>query len=307
MSKMYYDKYFDHSCIVSKNRNERPHIEDDVHSCPFCVGNESYIENIWLEEKDDKGNLLVRIINNKYPLCSEVGELYGIHDVVIDTPYHFDNPKNFSIDHWYRLLLCIKKRCQAILSDENIAFVQVFKNYGKLAGASIKHSHWQIAGLSEVPHTMVKHYNAYKKYNNKTCYICEAIRNSNERYIIYENDYWTSIAPKISSYQQETWLIPNKHIRDYQKLGDSELISLASLFKAILTAYNTIIPDMHYNICFISAPKDQDIDYHFLIKIIPRCSTIAGFEIATGCYINVVDPADHAQNLRKVLIKNEGS
>lgn len=307
MSKLYYDKFFDHSCIVSKNRKERPHIEDDVSTCPFCMGNESYIENIWVEEKDDKGNFLVRIINNKYPICSKVGELYGIHDVVIDTPDHFENPEDFSIDHWYKILLCIKKRCQTILLDENIKFVQVFKNYGKRAGASIKHSHWQIVALSEIPYTMIKHYDSYNKNSTKTCYICDQIENAKESYIIYENDHWVNIVPKISNYQQETWLVPKKHKRNYQQLEDRELISLASLFKSILTAYSTLIPDMHYNICFISAPKDQNIDYHFLIKIIPRCTTIAGFEIATGCYINVVEPADYAQDLRKLLIKNEGS
>jgi UDPglucose--hexose-1-phosphate uridylyltransferase len=40
--------------------------------------------------------------------------------------------------------------------------------------------------------------------------------------------------------------------------------------------------------------------YHWHIEILPRTTNLAGFELATGCYINAVLPERAAAALREV-------
>lgn len=39
---------------------------------------------------------------------------------------------------------------------------------------------------------------------------------------------------------------------------------------------------------------------HWFFRIVPQLTTVAGFEIATGCHINPVFPEDAAKVLREV-------
>lgn len=46
---------------------------------------------------------------------------------------------------------------------------------------------------------------------------------------------------------------------------------------------------------------DPQLPYsHWFLQIIPQLTTVAGFEMATGCYINPVFPEDAAKVLREV-------
>ena len=79
------------STIIAENRQKRPNKVKGESMCPFCKQNESAIEQIFMETfTSDEDH--IRIVNNKYPVCHKQGDLYGIHDVVIETLYHDKKP-----------------------------------------------------------------------------------------------------------------------------------------------------------------------------------------------------------------------
>jgi UDPglucose--hexose-1-phosphate uridylyltransferase len=45
------------------------------------------------------------------------------------------------------------------------------------------------------------------------------------------------------------------------------------------------------------------LDYHWHIEILPRVTSVAGFEWGTGFYINPVSPEDAARYLRETLAR----
>ncbi len=299
------DPYLLRNCIVAENRKKRPIIRDVADKCPFCEGNEKYIDQIKLEVSSEENKFLVRIVNNKYPICDTLSSPYGVHDVVIDTPRHLEHPKDFSINHWESLLGAMQRRWEEIAHDPKIKFIQIFKNYGKEAGASISHSHWQIIGLGDIPYHMnlqYEHYNAFYKEKG-SCYLCSKLQKLESDYIITECDDWIAAAPYISEFAHETWLVPKRHKKHYGELTAEELKSCGRLLKKILRGYDALEAGGAFNICFMSSGVKDSFDYHFYIKIIPRLSNWAGFELATRCYINTVHPKTHVQMMRNTLKK----
>lgn len=299
---IYEDQYLVKNCIIAENRQHRPSIGETVHSCPFCVGHEKDIEKVWIEVKEEK-EFLVKIINNKYPICGYDQEPYGIHDVVIDTPRHLEAPKDFSKEHWMILLETMQKRWFQIVEDPKIKFIQIFKNYGKEAGASIRHSHWQIVALDQIPYPMLYQYTQYNTFEEPTkgCYICHTLQTLEEDYLIEENDRWVAIAPRTSEFAHETWLLPKIHRKGYGDLCLEEIQWAGIMLKRLLEAYEGIKPGLAFNICFMSGGIRNTLDYHFYIKIIPRLANWAGFELATHCYINTIHPKAHVQLMRGLL------
>ncbi|WP_069997991.1 galactose-1-phosphate uridylyltransferase [Cellulosilyticum sp. I15G10I2] len=299
---IYEDPYLLKSCIVAENRKNRPAVDELVHTCPFCPGHESDIEKVWLEVKQEN-NFLIKIVNNKYPICGYNHELYGVHDVVIDTPRHLQLPKDFSNSHWTILLDTMQKRWMQIAQDPKIEFIQIFKNSGKNAGASIRHSHWQIVALSQIPYQMAQQYSHYNRFYDQmqNCYICHKLEEIDKSDIILENDKWIAIAPTSSEFAHETWLVPKLHRKHYGELEPQELEKAGALLKTLLTAYEHLKENVSFNICFMSGGLHNALDYHFYIKIIPRLTHWAGFELATHCYINTIHPKTHVQLMRSIL------
>lgn len=301
MSKMYHDNGLGYSCILSTNREDRPFINEKTEACPFCPGHETLLEKIWLEFKEEDQCFDVRIVNNKYAVCYKDTELYGIHDVVIDTPKHEENPKDFSIKQWQKILQAIWQRWHEIEKDERINFIQIFKNYGRIAGASILHSHWQIVALEEIPLTVI---NQYKSFENKhkeegKCPICEKVKCLSNEYKILENAQWIAFAPEASQLPHETWIVPKRHLHHYGETTQESREALGEVLRTLLKGIDDILEQVAYNICFIGG-KIQG-DYHFFIKILPRVGNWAGFELATSCFINTVDPLRYVQRLKEAL------
>lgn len=280
----FYYEYFLNDCIIAEKRKKRPHISKEDTSCPFC--------NLETSEED------IYILPNKYPVVSEETALYGIHDVVIDTSSHFERPHEISIPRWEVLMMSIQKRWLELEAQERIHFIQVFKNEGKLAGASISHSHWQIIGLECVPEGMVHQFRHFNQ--SECCPICSIIRDGTP-YIILETADWLVMSPEQPIWAYETWLIPKKHYGHYGELLKAEVKACGGLMKKLLMAYNKLEPQCSFNICLMSSDLDHQIPYHFHIKLVMRIGSVAGFEIATHCHINMVHPTTYLDKMKKIL------
>lgn len=280
-----------------QNFKEAEISEDSKIDCPFCPENENLTPSKVFESADKR----VKIVPNKYPALSEISiNGFGFHDVLIDTPIHEERLWDFSSDEMLVVLESIKKRLLVLKENFKIKYIQVFKNEGSKAGASLYHSHWQIIAMPIIPSrqkSIRKNFLKYKEKNN-SCYLCDSM--STEE-IVFENKEFLTYMPSAALYTYGVNITAKKHISRFTDFNSEELFSLAETLRVILKAYKKLFGNFSYNICFQDSPvMDSDL-HHFFLQIIPRISGIAGFEFSTGCYINSVSPEVGAENLRRAL------
>jgi len=272
-------------------------------ACPFCPENISMTPEEIYRSPSGK----IRIVPNKYPLVEEDDPLgYGFHEVIIDTPSHDEKLRDFSDEHLMELFVSFQSRLCFFYDHPRVEYVQIFKNEGMESGASVVHSHWQMAAMPFVPlKPRIMREKAKEYYDkNHSCYLCGQI-NEHEELAIAKNQDWIALAPYASKFPYETHILPAEHLSDFRMLTQECCFSLGNMLRQVMGGLHSIFPDISYNICFYNSPWDRAQDNsrhsHFFLQIIPRLGRLAGFEMATGCYINSVKPEYAAERLRKVI------
>jgi UDPglucose--hexose-1-phosphate uridylyltransferase len=102
----------------------------------------------------------------------------------------------------------------------------------------------------------------------------------------------------------ETWIAPTFHQGSFGDLADEAIDDLAELLIRTLAAVRRACGDPDYNLVMYSAPTNgghAEQVFHWHLKLIPRISTQAGFEIGSAMAINTVAPEDAAEALRRAL------
>ena len=313
--------------IFAGNRMRRPYDfikksvpkTADKRECQFCPGNE-HLTTEPVYQDGDNGQWSIRAFPNKFPavdtgddyMCSDGEGFYtsccgkGIHEVIVDTPDHLEIIEDFSVEHIYRVFKVLRLRYEDIMSKDFIKYVQIFKNCGPDAGASIMQSHWQIIGVPVVPSEQTNIVNSMENYRSKNnkCVICSIMEHEREKKIrmISENEHFIAIAPYASKMTYECDIIPKEHISHFSQMDDKKLSALAHLLKDILSAVKTLRKGVCYNLCFEDTPKGYD--GHWFMKVLPRMGNLAGFEYGTSSYINPVLPEDAAAYIRKTISEN---
>ena len=79
---------------------------------------------------------------------------------------------------------------------------------------------------------------------------------------------------------------------------------MAHILRDVLYKIHTGLKNPDYNLILQSAPtKEDNVDYyHWYIRIVPRLTTPAGFEMGTGIYITTAYPEETAEFLRKIPV-----
>lgn len=328
MSQMRQDILTGEWVIYATNRYNKPYeykkkiqsSEPDLNNktdfvCSFCPGNEFMTTKAIYQDGED-GNWSIRVFPNMYPaLCQnsdeiDVNPLYptipgiGIHEVLVDTPNHNEIIHNFEIGHLCDVLKVLKSRLNFMKEKESLKYIQIFKNCGREAGASIRHSHWQILGVPILPLEQSLIFdNTYKYFQkNNRCVFCDIIENElkDRTRLIEENEKFISFVPFAAKNSFEVWITPKAHIASFTDIPDEDMPDLAKILKSRLLGVSKIYPKISYNICFGETPQiDSAKDFfHWYIRIIPRIGNHAGFEFATKTYINPVLPEKAAKIYR---------
>lgn len=178
--------------IIATERSLRPHdykIENeeknkDLSKCPFEEGNESLTPPEILSyrkvgtNKDEPG-WWVRVVPNKFPALRIEGELekkgigmfdmmngIGAHEVVIETPNHFEEMADMPETQIQEVIWAWRDRVLDLKKDKRFKYILIFKNKGSQAGASLEHPHSQIIALPIVPIRVQQELNGSKEYFN---------------------------------------------------------------------------------------------------------------------------------------------
>lgn len=341
MSQLRKDPISGRWVIIAGERSKRP---DDFRKpaaapaseasgfCPFCEGNESKTppEVFALRAgstRPDSPGWRVRVVPNKYPALSrgeqaprEGGALFvrmngiGVHEVVIETPEHGREMAGLDLDHLKAVLTVYRERILSIGAEKQYRYIQVFKNKGSEAGASLSHPHTQIVSTPIVPKRVKEElYGAdrlYQKFGE--CAFCRIIREELDRRerVIFVNEHFCVLAPYASRFPFEMRISPLRHSPHFFDLTDGELSALAGTLKTALERLKETLSDPPYNFLIHQAPNPRfnlnggraasiAQSFHWHLEIIPVLTRVAGFEWGTGFYINPVSPEVAAEALSR--------
>jgi len=322
--------------IISTERGKRPSdfgqsvMESQAGFCPFCPGNEEKTPPEVFAVRDPKSEQNgegwhVRVVSNKFPALEIEGDLdrraegiydkmngVGAHEVVIESPDHDRELSQLSVEQINLILSAYRARMVDLARDKRFRYIQLFKNHGEAAGASLEHSHAQLVATPIVPRRILEELAGYEQHfrMKERCIYCDIIDQeiSIGNRVVAENSDYISIAPFASRFPFETWILPRRHQSNFEQSFTGNYFSLARMLKETLMRINLALNNPPYNFVLHTAPCNdwrgpKQLHWHF--EIMPKLTRVAGFEWGTGFYINPTPPEDAAAYLREVPIDPE--
>jgi UDPglucose--hexose-1-phosphate uridylyltransferase len=306
---------------ATKNRITLPEHSPD---CPFCKGNEHKCEAPTYEVKNEDSWTL-RSVPNIFAAVSRPKQIldnilqrqrvskihlfaqgYGAAEVIIESPRHNANLAFMEKSEVYEMIKSYRERFNALSQDPNIAMVNIFKNYGATAGASLEHPHSQIIAT----HVLSTHITDILTYARRafntygTCIFCDLIERELEARdrIVAVSKHFVAFCPFAARYPYEVRICPLKHSALFGAISTEEMEDLAVFLQMILKKIYILLKDPDYNYYFRTVPTpDGSVRfYHWHIAVTPRLMRPAGFELGTGIYINTTPPEQSAEELRNV-------
>ena len=331
MSELRKDHVTGRWVIISTERRKRPSdfrlesvriAPDD--SCPFCEGHEEMTPKELLvygrngSAPNTRGWTL-RVVPNQFPVLRVEGGLdrrgeglfdkmngIGAHEVIIESPRHEDTLASMDERAVEQVLSAAAARVQDLKRDSRFRYVIVFKNHGAAAGASLEHSHTQLIALPIVPREVRDEVDGSRRHfqTKERCVFCDILQQeaTDGRRLIAENSDVVALAPYAPRFPFETWILPKRHQALFEEAPRQEYVSLARLLGDILRRMNNALQFPPYNLLIHSAPVVEPAGeyYHWHVEIIPKLTKVAGFEWATGFYLNPTSPEEAAQVLRDI-------
>lgn len=294
--------FLDKYVIITPGRAKRPHdvreqsIISKSTSCVFCpTGIE---KNLIIDPIGGKNNWQIMVLKNKYPAVTlGNAKAYGTQEVIVEAREHGTEMAEFSIQKIEQILRVYAKRTAELSKNKKLDYILVFKNNGSKAGASLQHSHSQIFATKilppEVDHelTLAQHYKAA----HDICPYCDILRKEEKtKRKIFSDKHIVAFAPYASEYHYEAWIITKRHLDNITKLNATEIKSVATVLKKVLTKLQKL--DISYNFSFFQVVSNSD--QHFYFKIQPRDNVWAGVEMNSGLIINSVPPEEAANFYR---------
>lgn len=297
--------------------------ETTTASCLFCPGQEHQTPSPVLvaPSSDTAQSWEVRVFPNKYPAVLPTSPLppttasvmfpvrsaVGHHEVVVETSQHHAVLETLEPAHLTLLLHAWRERFRTLASMPRVRYILIFKNHGQRAGASLAHPHSQILTAPTVPLAVQGRYERARAYasEHRGCLLCtllEAERGARQR-LVFESDEYLVWQPYAASFPYETWIVPRLHQASFASLSEHAFTGLGQALQHALCRLNIVLHTPAYNLLVRSALNEAaEPAYHWHIQLIPRLSSLAGFELATGMAINTVLPEEAAARLREAQI-----
>lgn len=323
------DPVVDRWVAIATERGKRPtdfrylaHERNDT-ACPFCTGCEEHTPPEVMAFRragtpKDAPGWWVRVVPNKFPTVKieegqevfhrgvyEVRGGLGAHEVVVEVPHHVDNLDAQSEKQVAEVLWAWRERSLDLRRDTRFKYIQIFKNYGSTAGASLAHAHSQIIATPMVPAEVRNELEGFHRYAQATgrCIFCDLVAQEaaeRERLVIQEK-HFLALAPFASRFPFELWIVPTEHQYDFVQVREGQVRELARVLRVCLRKLSVLLRDPPYNLVLHTSPVNEPEvkQYHWHLEILPRLTVIAGFELGTGYYINPTPPELAARYLRE--------
>lgn len=297
--------------------------EQAIRSCPFCIHQMDTPPILQRFGSTSDQDWQVCVVPNRYPVFDaapdnpgspshqaalddvalEYRTANGFHEVVIESPTHCELPHQLSIGQIQWMLHAYRARMQFMRDAPGIQYVLPMKNSGEAAGASLRHCHSQIFGMSVVPERPQREVRGFHQHwqQQGTCILCEMMDRAVEQgaRVIGMTDEFLAWAPWASRFAYEFWIAPRHHAARFEECSDHLLSELSRLLARVFSKLTLGSPVEAFNYVLHSQPFDTNPQdrYHWHIEVLPRVAYQAGFEWGTGIHINTVDPVQAAEEL----------
>jgi UDPglucose--hexose-1-phosphate uridylyltransferase len=331
MSELRKDPVVERWVIIASERSKRPHANhtrtesDRDEPCPFCAGREGKTPPEVLAFRDPTSpantpGWRVRVVPNKYPALATLGNIsqptdspyvaqsgVGAHEVIIESPQHCLSMAELAEGQIEDVLRAYRERVISLENDQRWKSILIYKNEGSAAGATLEHVHSQLLALPIVPGEIDQEWRALKAHDDATtrCLYCEMVDREREdrRRVVLESAAFLGFCPFASRFPFEIWLMPKKHSPSFEAVANDELRQLAIMLRQSLHRLAGIV-NAPLNYVIHSAPlrEPKRERYHWHLEVLPRITKIAGFELASGYYINTVAPEIAARQLRDLML-----
>ena len=230
----------------------------------------------------------------------------GVGEVVIETPSHNTPMALMSYKQVEKVLMAYQKRYNTLKKNRHFKFITIFKNHGWASGTSLIHPHSQLIATPITATYYRRKFDVAVEYYDDVgrCLYCDLIAEElrqGER-IVAQTKEFIIVHPYASRVPFETWIIPKKHCASFGLLPTTLLGKLSEVLRDSLLCLYRELDNPAFNYMFDTSTTEDEEDpyYHWHIRIVPRLTTIAGFEMGSGIYITTAMPEDTAKVMREV-------
>jgi len=319
--------------IIAGERGERPgawlSVEErpaiDPESDPFAEGHESQTPPEVYALRDvgrpaDGPGWRVRVVPNLYPalsgdddpppdpLASGRGEVdlfavrpaSGAHEVVINGPQSV--PSLLDLEPG-QLETAMGVWAERIAAHEDAAYVHVIVNEGSEAGASLPHTHAQLYALPFVPAAVARERERFTAYSDRTHgrnlledLLQEEVRRRAR--VIALDDEAVALCPFAARVPFHVQVVPRRPARRFGEGGPTGARLLHDVLGRLRSTLGHVPP---FNAWVRTAPSGAE-SWSWRIELLPRLAQLAGLEVGTGVYLNVLPPERAAERLREASV-----
>ena len=279
--------------VVAPGRAQRPGAsaradldlptEEELISCPFCEGREertppeTFAIRPGGDDRDTPG-WTVRVVPNLYPVFEH-------HEVVVSTPRHVRSFAELRDGEVAAVAVAWRERARAA-REAGFPYVHALLNEGREAGASLPHSHTQLAWFEEAPPAVLT------ERAGGECSVCRHVKAelaSGER-LIAEREGLVLLAAYGGRLPYELLLVPREHVEETAFESDMLAPALGLLAEALRRLHALEGP----------APVNAWLHDrgHWHLEVLPRLTVFAGIELGAGIYVNSLAPEQAAAAFR---------
>jgi UDPglucose--hexose-1-phosphate uridylyltransferase len=252
-----------------------PPTDEELERCPFCAGREDRTPPEVLRLGDDPWR--VRVVPNLYPAFER-------QEVVIHSPDHVRSFAELADEQLSLIAEAWLTREEEIYSA-GAGFTHAFVNEGRLAGASLPHSHSQLVAFPG---------SSPAEEAERTEQLTELLEREDlvvARESVAESDDVVALAHPFGASPYECLIVPRTPSSGSLGGGGDFLVAQLRLLRGLVRALRGAVGSRPWNAWFHS-------DYHAHAHFVPRLTALAGLELGAGVYVNIVPPEQAAEALR---------
>jgi UDPglucose--hexose-1-phosphate uridylyltransferase len=258
--------------VVTPWRQQRPNLPEGP--CPFCPGG-----------LEAPGPYDVRYIPNRWPALPD-----GRHEVVLHSPDHDASFPILGEERSVQVVELWSARTAALGERDDVAYVFVFENRGRMIGSTIEHPHSQILAFGAIPPI------PEAELSGRDCHLC---RDPGDGLLVTRCGGWQAAVPWAPSWPYELLIYPLGHVADLPAAGPQLRRGLAAMLVETLTRLELLLgPDAPYMLWVHQRPNGSG-DWpaaHLHLHLAPALRApgvarhLASAELGAGVFFDPVDP-----------------
>jgi len=271
--------------------------------------------------RHENGNWTLRVVPNRYPALRTEIQMsraglglfdsmagVGAHEVVIETNDHSPTLAELPVAQIESVLQVWQERMIDLSRDVRLKTVVAFKNQGLPAGATLSHAHSQLIALPLVPEALRVEENAARRHfqEKERCIWCDIVAQEtrDRERMVLESEAALVLSPWAARSPFELWLLPRDHRSSFESATGNELRAVAEMLRTVLRKIDLALEKPALNLFLHTMPlrEPRNDFYHWHLELKPVLTQQAGFEWATGCFINPTAPEEAASFLRQTEV-----